>query len=164
LQIICPFGVVKLLIEKGANINLKDLDGWTPLIFAVNSNRIDVVPFLIDNGADLNITANTGYTALHYAVRISKVNITKLLLYEGIDVNILDNARKPAFDYAKTEEIKKLILQADVLRENKRKIIRYKQAELLKQTYAIIALSRLLTFIKPILASHIKFILSLHRH
>lgn len=65
---------MKLMIEKGANINqvakggslltmsnLSGGDGYTPLILAISSGNIDVATFLIEKGADVNIGVE-GYT------------------------------------------------------------------------------------------------------
>ena len=58
--------VVKLLLEHGANPNIQDADGWTPLHFAVKSCHVDVVRVLLDHGADLTIRNNEGRTPLDY--------------------------------------------------------------------------------------------------
>ena len=49
------WGVVKLLIENGANVNLQNKLGATALIFAtaVYGDNDAMVKFLIDNGADI---------------------------------------------------------------------------------------------------------------
>lgn len=44
----------KLLLEKGANPNIENDDGWTPLFRAVNSNKLDVVKLLLEHGANIN--------------------------------------------------------------------------------------------------------------
>jgi ankyrin repeat protein len=49
--------LAKLLLEKGANINVRNWNyEGTPLIIAVKNLRIDVVRFLLENGADPDIT------------------------------------------------------------------------------------------------------------
>lgn len=47
---------VKLLLEVGADINAVDIDGWTPLMFAVRDGTIDIVRLLIQSGANTDIT------------------------------------------------------------------------------------------------------------
>lgn len=49
--------LAELLLEKGANINVRNWNyEGTPLIIAVKNLRIDVVRFLLENGADPDIT------------------------------------------------------------------------------------------------------------
>lgn len=47
---------VKLLLEVGADINAVDIDGWTPLMFAVRDGTLDIVRLLIQSGANTDIT------------------------------------------------------------------------------------------------------------
>ncbi len=55
--------MVKLLIEKGAAINVKDRKSQTPLHIAIKLNRLDMVKLLIEEGAEVN-----GKTPLDFAV------------------------------------------------------------------------------------------------
>ena len=43
--------MVKLLVEKGADLDSKDNDGQTPLSYAVSKGREAVVKLLIEKGA-----------------------------------------------------------------------------------------------------------------
>ena len=47
--------IVELMLEKGANINIRDEKGTTPLINAVVGNKPEIVKLLLDHGADANI-------------------------------------------------------------------------------------------------------------
>ncbi|ADG72445.1 ankyrin repeat domain-containing protein [Brachyspira murdochii] len=62
--------MVKFLVEKGADINLEDGYGYTPLIIAMKYRNIDLVKDIIDLKPDLNaICSATGDTPLTYLVR-----------------------------------------------------------------------------------------------
>ena len=65
------------LLDRGADINVKNKKGFTALILAAWSNRIEKVQLLLDRGADINIKNKEGATVLNYA--FSKPNILKLL-------------------------------------------------------------------------------------
>jgi|GEM_PF-2401740 len=56
--------VLKLYIENGADVNLQDSDGITPLMNAVPVT--ENVRLLLDNGADVSIEDYDGYTAYDY--------------------------------------------------------------------------------------------------
>ena len=47
--------MVSFLIDKGADINMKNVKGFTALMCAAMYNRESIVSFLIDKGADINI-------------------------------------------------------------------------------------------------------------
>jgi ankyrin repeat protein len=61
------FGIVKLLLERGANPNTKDNNGWTPLHWAAYHGHVDVVRVLLERGADPWIADNEGHIPLDYA-------------------------------------------------------------------------------------------------
>ncbi|TRY78667.1 hypothetical protein TCAL_12824 [Tigriopus californicus] len=52
--------VVKILINHGANINLKDADSWTPLHAACANGMADIAKFLLERGARSTIRSNEG--------------------------------------------------------------------------------------------------------
>ncbi|KAI8915533.1 ankyrin repeat-containing domain protein [Gorgonomyces haynaldii] len=53
----------KDLLEKGADVNGKDNDGWTPLHRAAWSGRKGVCHLLVSKGADVRARNNNGKTA-----------------------------------------------------------------------------------------------------
>jgi ankyrin repeat protein len=56
-----------MLLEKGANIEMKDSNGYTPLIDAINRKYVKAVETLLEYGADANTTDQIGMSALHLA-------------------------------------------------------------------------------------------------
>ena len=56
--------MVSFLIDKGADINMKNVKGFTALMCAAMYNRESIVSFLIDIGADINMKNVEGDTAL----------------------------------------------------------------------------------------------------
>jgi len=61
----------RILLEKGADVNVKGHVGKTPLMIAAEKANTDGVALLLEKGADVNIKADNGDTALKLAV-ISK--------------------------------------------------------------------------------------------
>jgi len=59
--------VARLLVDRGANVNAKDADGWTPLIKAAQAGHADTVQLLMDHGADMTAADSNGRTAWMFA-------------------------------------------------------------------------------------------------
>ena len=71
--------IVRLLLDKGADINVKDRYDATPLIIATENEDTDMVQLLLDRGANTNIQESDGYTAFSTAVENGSADIVKLL-------------------------------------------------------------------------------------
>jgi ankyrin repeat protein len=56
--------VIRLLLEKGAEINAKGKFGWTPLSLAAGSGHEAVVRLLLEKGADINAEDEKGHEAV----------------------------------------------------------------------------------------------------
>jgi hypothetical protein len=55
--------LVQILLDAGAAVDARCLDGWTPLMRACNAGAFEVTKVLVDAGADITLTNNEGYTA-----------------------------------------------------------------------------------------------------
>lgn len=63
LYIACIEGwndIVKLLLDNGANIESKDLHGWTPLMHTAVAGRTRALRLLLDRGANIKSWTNQG--------------------------------------------------------------------------------------------------------
>ena len=110
---------VQAAISKGADVNAKDTEGYTPLMWAGASNpNAEVITTLLKAGADVN-ARDSFYdrTALMYAALFSQIpgDVITTLLSAGEDAKVKDNTGKTAFDYAQvnwrlsgTDALKKL--------------------------------------------------------
>ena len=58
---------VKLLVARGAQVNTRDKEGRTALMFAVDRGDVEVVEALLQAGADASVVNQEGATALMYA-------------------------------------------------------------------------------------------------
>lgn len=76
-------------MAKGADVNVRNEDGMTPLIWAAFIGHLDIVKFLVDNGNGMDIDArdNKGCTALAMAVLMGKLEVVKILVAKGANVN-----------------------------------------------------------------------------
>ena len=71
--------LTRLLLEKGAGVNLQDNRGHT-VTHAIISGRIPNMRLLIENGADMKMRDNDGDSALLYSVAFGDVEVVKALL------------------------------------------------------------------------------------
>jgi len=92
---------ITALLAKGVDVNGRDEDGYTPLIWAQLGDRSKAVKLLLDNGADINGQDRAGYTALHQAALAGRERIMKILLARGANVETVSrNGRTALMDAA----------------------------------------------------------------
>tara|TARA_R110001599_G_scaffold8801_2_gene43690 strand:- start:9647 stop:10300 length:654 start_codon:yes stop_codon:yes gene_type:complete len=92
------------LLQKGANPNLADKEGMTPLLLATQLRFVDGVRTLLAKKARVNDTNKQGETALIRAVQLRDAELVRLLLANGADPDRTDTlAGKSARDYAKQD-------------------------------------------------------------
>ncbi|KAK1340890.1 hypothetical protein QTO34_017287 [Cnephaeus nilssonii] len=59
--------VLKLLIQAGYDVNIKDFDGWTPLHAAAHWGKEEACRILVDNLCDMEMVNKVGQTAFDVA-------------------------------------------------------------------------------------------------
>lgn len=74
-------------LQKGGDVNTRDIFGQTPLHFAAFFGYGTVVEFLISKGADINAKDENGWTSLHLTVKYGHRSVAEHLLSKGADVN-----------------------------------------------------------------------------
>ena len=80
--------VTKFLIEKGANIEVKNEDGNTPLHEAVDGGHFEVVKYLIEKGAQLDAKNNTNDTPCDMVLIHDRPGLLKCFVENGIQFQI----------------------------------------------------------------------------
>lgn len=61
------FHLLDTFLDKGLDIDRKDRYGFTPLMQAIDDQKIAVAWILLERGADVNAVNNSGSTSLHFA-------------------------------------------------------------------------------------------------
>ena len=88
--------VVKLLLQRGADVRVMNQFGDTSLHEAGRWGHLEVVRLLLDNQADMSQTNQHGWTPLHFAAAYSQLEVARVLLEAGADVKAKDNVRPAA--------------------------------------------------------------------
>ena len=74
-----------MLIERGADIAARTIDGFTPLHFAADRAEVKVGRMLIERGADMEAQNNAGETSLYMATRKGLLGFSRMLIERGAD-------------------------------------------------------------------------------
>lgn len=90
---------LRLLSEKGLNVNARDWREGTPLMAAAESGNLENVILLIEAGADVNSRDKYGDTALSLAVSKDNEAVVRKLVEAGAKINtISENGLTPLVD------------------------------------------------------------------
>lgn len=92
---------VRRLISGGISVNIKDDDGWTPLMIAADKNNLDIVRLLVELGAELEIKNDDEETALMISVYSNSDNVSRYLINAGADPDVEDIKGRTSYEIAK---------------------------------------------------------------
>lgn len=102
---------VRLLLEAGANIHAKNVDGCAPLHL---TSSIEMAELLLRNGAEIDVRNNAGESTLKRY--IDNTMFVEFLIAKGADVNIVNNRLWTPLNcasYCGYEQVIKLLLKAN---------------------------------------------------
>lgn len=78
---------IRLLLQLGADVNHRDINGRTPLMLAASMGRLSSVEMLMKNYAAHDIIDNFGWSALMFGVYYNHIPIVTFMLDNGVDPN-----------------------------------------------------------------------------
>ena len=91
---------MKILLDNGADIDAKKMDGRTPLDDACYNGHMDLALVLMDSGADIYFINDYNQTLLHRASFNGPVDLVKILIDKGIDIHFKDAQNMTALHIA----------------------------------------------------------------
>jgi len=83
--------MVRELIRRGVDINVRDKYGETLLHCAAFQGHLDVAKLLVESGADVDARDKDGWTPLHCAAFQGHLDVAKLLVESGANINTRNN-------------------------------------------------------------------------
>lgn len=81
---------IRILLEKGALIDMRNNSGYTALHFAAHNGHLDCVKELLKNKADIDVLTTEGDNAFNLAVYGGYLECMKELLVQGANIHLLD--------------------------------------------------------------------------
>ncbi len=94
---------MSFLIQKGANVDVRDARGTTPMQIATRLGFQEGVQLLVDRKARLEESNVAGETPLIIAVHSRDIAVMRILLKAGANPDRPDNSGRSARDYALLE-------------------------------------------------------------
>jgi len=92
-------GKVREYVMQGG-IELKDSNGFTPLMLASYFGYTSIVAYLLEQDANVDQRDNKGWTALMYASYYNYYDIVQILLDQNATVNLQNSEGHTALYYA----------------------------------------------------------------
>ena len=80
--------ILSLLLDAKANVNIQNIDGYTPMHYICVNGNEEMVQRFLSAGADVNLCSHKGDSPLHAAVISNHTKIVETLLNAGADPNL----------------------------------------------------------------------------
>lgn len=88
--------LTELFLKKGADVNVANNNGETPLLTAANTSRADeLLPLLMRHGADLTVSNRIGMNALHQlsCASVEYVDLARSLIEKGVSIDVRETQK-----------------------------------------------------------------------
>lgn len=92
--------IIEALLKQGADVNAKDDNGESALLFAAKNGQTEMVQLLLIKGANVNLKTPKRTTALMVAVYKCHKDVVEVLLAQGADVNSRNRSGETALRQA----------------------------------------------------------------
>uniref|UniRef100_A0A0N4U4E9 ANK_REP_REGION domain-containing protein n=1 Tax=Dracunculus medinensis TaxID=318479 RepID=A0A0N4U4E9_DRAME len=96
---------LKRILEMDSSlIDIKDENGYTPLMVSSMCGNVDTMKMLLENGAQINHVDKEKHSAVHWAVVCGQLAALTVLLEKGANANIKDHQGAQPLHYATVME------------------------------------------------------------
>ena len=92
--------VAKLLLAKGADVNIRDSNYCSALYYAADAGYPEFIELLIEHGADVNKSCGDGITPLMVAAKQGHFAIVKNLVEHGANIQARDYSKYNSLHHA----------------------------------------------------------------
>ena len=92
--------IMRLLLDAGANPDMGNVHGITPLMYGARYKNIEVCKLLLESGANPDLKDISGQTALMIATFLGSADVAEMLLKAGANTSIKDRDDMTALDIA----------------------------------------------------------------
>lgn len=86
-------GIVKYLLDKGADIEIRSQQGNTPLLYAAWEGKLEMIKFLVAKGADIQAKNYLNWNALMQACVEGHYSVAEFLVEKGSELNLIDEEK-----------------------------------------------------------------------
>ena len=108
-------------LDDGADVN-QVVAYQTPLFFAIEKRKVELIEFLLDNGADIELPSNkvNGKTPLMHALTNGSIEVVKYLVDRGADVSAQDKKGKSVLKFVRFNDntMKEFLIEAGAVIED----------------------------------------------
>ncbi|MFK4752738.1 ankyrin repeat domain-containing protein [Oceanobacter antarcticus] len=90
LLLACELGdieIVKSLVNKGANYNIRDSDGYSPLMLSLLHEHENITLYLLEHEIEIDEPNNKSFTELMLSCRVGNVIAAEMLLAKSADID-----------------------------------------------------------------------------
>lgn len=91
---------VRDILNGDVDVNLRDVRGYSAIMFAISGGNEEMVSLLFSRGTDLEVRDLEGRTPLMWSIATNTPGITRMLLAHGADVTAKSLEGYTARDYA----------------------------------------------------------------
>lgn len=92
--------IIDLLIKHGADLEVCDSKGNTPLLLAVQKEQMGLIKCLLAKDANINAQNHLGFTSMMYAAQNGSLRLVKTLHGKDADLNLKNKKGKTALEVA----------------------------------------------------------------
>lgn len=100
---------LKLLLDRGADANVKQPEGYNPLILIAEAGGPEAAVLFLDHGAKVDAARTGNITPLMTAAHNGNLEVARVLLKRGANRQLKSDDGKTALDYAKEQKHPELV-------------------------------------------------------